>query len=173
MLRRTITSIKPASSYRQLFPLQTYAGALKFSTQQNVPHTQEYGNEHFRTTSTKHPLIPNKKATFSDTDYGDHTGRLQNYIWKDEEIAYLKKNMYRHIPKSFSDHLMNKIMYSLYHTFNFITGYNPENPTVKAIEWRLIVLESVAGVPGFLAAAVRHFHSLRYIFAISIISSIN
>lgn len=52
-------------------------------------------------------------------------------------------------------------MYTLYHTFNFITGYKHVNPTVKSIEWRLIVLESVAGVPGFLGAGFRHFKSLR------------
>ena len=52
-------------------------------------------------------------------------------------------------------------MYGLYHTFNFITGYTPINPSVKAIEWRLIVLESIAGVPGFVAAGFRHFQSLR------------
>ena len=52
-------------------------------------------------------------------------------------------------------------MYSLYHTFNFITGYRHKNPSVKSIEWRLIVLESVAGVPGFVGAAFRHFKSLR------------
>lgn len=43
-------------------------------------------------------------------------------------------------------------MYGLYHTFNFLTGYKHVNPTVRAIGWRLIVLESVAGVPGFVAA---------------------
>ena len=43
-------------------------------------------------------------------------------------------------------------MYSMYHTFNFLTGYTQENPSVQSIEWRLIVLESVAGVPGFVAA---------------------
>jgi hypothetical protein len=43
-------------------------------------------------------------------------------------------------------------MYSMYHTFNFLTGYSAVNPTVQSIEWRLIVLESVAGVPGFVAA---------------------
>jgi hypothetical protein len=46
-------------------------------------------------------------------------------------------------------------------SFNFITGYKHHNPSVKAIEWRLIVLDSVAGVPGFVAAGSRHFHSLR------------
>jgi len=52
-------------------------------------------------------------------------------------------------------------MYGLYNTFNFVTGYKADNPTVKAIEWRLIILESIAGVPGFVAAGFRHFRSLR------------
>lgn len=52
-------------------------------------------------------------------------------------------------------------MYGLFHSFNLLTGYKPENPTVKSIEWRLIILESVAGVPGFVAAGFRHFRSLR------------
>jgi hypothetical protein len=50
-------------------------------------------------------------------------------------------------------------MYGFYHAFNFITGYNPENPSVRSMEWRLIVLESIAGVPGFVAAGFRHFVS--------------
>ena len=52
-------------------------------------------------------------------------------------------------------------MYGLYHSFNFITGYRAENSSVSSIEWRLIVLESVAGLPGFVAAGFRHFRSLR------------
>jgi Alternative oxidase len=52
-------------------------------------------------------------------------------------------------------------MYGMYYTFNFMTGYRAVDPTVKSIEWRLIVLESIAGVPGFVAAAFRHFRSLR------------
>ena len=42
-----------------------------------------------------------------------------------------------------------------------MTGYRAVNPTVSSIEWRLIVLESIAGVPGFVAAGFRHFRSLR------------
>ena len=115
-------------------------------------------SNHFRVTNTKHPLI---KKEFTDSDYGDHTGRLQNYIWNKEEINEKMETLYRHVPKTVSDKIMNKFMYGMYHSFNFLTGYKQVNPTVKAIEWRLIVLESVAGVPGFLAAAVRHFQSLR------------
>jgi hypothetical protein len=52
-------------------------------------------------------------------------------------------------------------MYSLYRSFNWVTGFKPVNTPVKAVEWRLIVLESFAGVPGFMAAMFRHFRSLR------------
>jgi hypothetical protein len=52
-------------------------------------------------------------------------------------------------------------MYGAYHTFNFVTRYKAENPSVQAIVWRLIILESIAGVPGFVAAGFRHFRSLR------------
>jgi hypothetical protein len=49
----------------------------------------------------------------------------------------------------------------MYRSFNFITGYKHGNTSVKAMEWRLIILESVAGVPGFIGAGFRHFRSLR------------
>jgi hypothetical protein len=52
-------------------------------------------------------------------------------------------------------------MYGLYYSFNFCTGFKEKNPTVESIVWRLIILESIAGVPGFVAAGFRHFHSLR------------
>ena len=50
-------------------------------------------------------------------------------------------------------------MYGLYNSFNFLTGYKEINPSVQSIEWRLIVLESVAGVPGFVAAG-KDLHSI-------------
>ena len=49
----------------------------------------------------------------------------------------------------------------MYHSFNFMTGYEHGNPSVRSIEWRLLILESIAGVPGFVAAGFRHFKSLR------------
>jgi ubiquinol oxidase len=52
-------------------------------------------------------------------------------------------------------------MSTMYHSFNALTGFKQENTPVQAVEWRLIVLESVAGVPGFVAAGFRHFRSLR------------
>jgi len=45
--------------------------------------------------------------------------------------------------------------------FNAVTGYNANDPTVSSIGYRLIILESVAGVPGMLGGMFRHFRSLR------------
>lgn len=101
------------------------------------------------------------KSTYEEGAAADHFGRLQNHIWSKEEVSTRLNNLYRHTPLTITDHVMNKLMYSLYHTFNFITGYKHKDPSVKSIEWRLIVLESVAGVPGFIGAGFRHFRSLR------------
>eukprot|EP01041_Mallomonas_annulata_P011015 gene11015-23011_t len=97
----------------------------------------------------------------NDLICGDHMGRQQNHIWSKNEVEERLNNLYRYEPVTYSDHAMNRLMYTMYHTFNFITGYKHSNPSVKSIEWRLIALESVAGVPGFLAAGFRHFRSLR------------
>ena len=117
---------------------------------------------HFNQSMKPHPLKPTAQDYENDEILqGDHTGRQQNHIWSKEELHTAMTTLYRHQPKSISDHLMNKTMYGMYHTFNFLTGYKAENPSVKSIEWRLILLESVAGVPGFVAAGFRHFRSLR------------
>mmetsp|Transcript_67254 Transcript_67254/g.194693 ORF Transcript_67254/g.194693 Transcript_67254/m.194693 type:complete len:381 (+) Transcript_67254:78-1220(+) len=86
---------------------------------------------------------------------------MQNYIWQKHEIEERLLDLRQHQPESFSDKCAHRAMYSLYKGFNWITGYQPENTPVRAIEWRLIVLESFAGVPGFMAAMFRHFRSLR------------
>jgi ubiquinol oxidase len=48
----------------------------------------------------------------------------------------------------------------MYTTFNTITGYTEENTSVRAMRIRLIVLESIAGIPGFVAASRRHWRSM-------------
>jgi hypothetical protein len=115
---------------------------------------------HFRRSPTPHPLNA-KPSPVVDMDSGDHTGRQQNHIWTPTELQEKMSDLHRHQPVTFSDHVMNKLMYTLYHTFNFVTGYKHDNPTVEALQWRLIILESIAGVPGFVAAGFRHFRSLR------------
>ena len=44
-----------------------------------------------------------------------------------------------------------------------VTGYEHADPPTAAIGYRLIILESVAGVPGMLGGMFRHFRSLRHL----------
>lgn len=109
--------------------------------------------------STK--VTPNKKK-YREEERIDHSWRQTNHIWSTTEIKkQISSHDKRHTPKSMSDFMMKGAMQFLYHGFNFITGYKPENPSPRSIEWRLIILESFAGVPGFIGAGFRHFYSLR------------
>jgi len=99
---------------------------------------------------------------FKEEDIADHSWRQQNHIWTKYELAEkMATKEQKHVPVTVSDKVMSGIMRTLYRTFNAVTGYREVNPPTRAIEWRLIVLESFAGVPGFMVAAFRHFHSLR------------
>jgi hypothetical protein len=55
--------------------------------------------------------------------YGDHTGRQQNHIWTEAEINEVRANLWKHSPQTTSDRVVQTIMFGLYHTFNFVTGY--------------------------------------------------
>jgi len=95
-------------------------------------------------------------------NFGDHSWRQQNHIWTDSEIEERKKTAdQRHLPTGFAELALQKIVRASYHAFNAVTGYNAVDPPTSAIGYRLIILESVAGVPGMLGAMFRHFRSLR------------
>jgi hypothetical protein len=140
----------------------------------------ETSSIHFRATNTPHPLASgtnNLKASKVTVTHvvgsssaekqkyeqilGDHIGLQQNHIWTPVELEEKLTVLYHHKPQTISDLITNTVVYGLYHSFNAITGYKHVNPSVQSIEWRLLVLESVAGVPGFVAAGFRHFRSLR------------
>jgi len=114
---------------------------------------------HFRETSLPHPLLAKPHEQIGPGEPA--MAPKLNHIWSQEEIDKRLQNLYQHRPETISDRIMHCIMWSLYRSFNRLTGFTPQNTPVKAVEWRLIVLESFAGVPGFLAAMFRHFRSLR------------
>mmetsp|Transcript_91104 Transcript_91104/g.208855 ORF Transcript_91104/g.208855 Transcript_91104/m.208855 type:complete len:344 (-) Transcript_91104:423-1454(-) len=126
-------------------------------------HSAANDTVHFRESRTPHPLKakPWEQAAFVKREYNDRYATTANHIWSKEEIDHMLANLWQHKPQTFSDKFVHGAMYGLYKTFNFITGYKAENTPVRAVEWRLIVLESFAGVPGFVAAMFRHFRSLR------------
>lgn len=148
-------ALRTGSHLKGLASIRGYSRSSRFNA-----------NVHFKAPAAiKNPLVyqgkENDKSFGDEVKSGDHMGRQQNHIWTKEELEIAMTTLYRHEPKTFADKCLNRLMYGLYHSFNFITGYKHINPDVSAIEWRLIVLESVAGVPGFMAAGFRHFKSLR------------
>lgn len=67
----------------------------------------------------------------------------------------------KHVPQDLADNVLQKAVRAAYHGFNFMTGYDHADPPTSAIGYRLIILESIAGVPGMLGGMFRHFRSLR------------
>ncbi|GAB5365244.1 hypothetical protein AAMO2058_001040600 [Amorphochlora amoebiformis] len=107
---------------------------------------------HFRTTPQRHPL--NVPKTWKNP--------MQNHVWNTEEIEERMKALPTHTPETWTDKAMHFLVKRvLYNGFNWITGFDKTNPTARSCAWRLIILESVAGVPGMVAAGMRHFRSLR------------
>jgi len=124
------------------------------------PATKTQRPTHVATPSVS--ATANQPERYANIAYSDHSWRQQNHIWTSEEIhGRMETSNNLHQPVVVSDYIMKGIMNALYHSFNFITGYKHDNPSAGSIEWRLIILESFAGVPGFVGAAFRHFHSLR------------
>lgn len=94
--------------------------------------------------------------------FGDHSWRQQNHIWSEAEIAERMATAdQKHVPQGLLEHVLQKMVRLSYHAFNAVTGYEHADPATSAIGYRLIILESVAGVPGMLGGMFRHFRSLR------------
>eukprot|EP00419_Tripos_fusus_P023060 CAMPEP_0172727794 /NCGR_PEP_ID=MMETSP1074-20121228/91876_1 /TAXON_ID=2916 /ORGANISM="Ceratium fusus, Strain PA161109" /LENGTH=358 /DNA_ID=CAMNT_0013554975 /DNA_START=49 /DNA_END=1122 /DNA_ORIENTATION=- len=140
----------------QLLPLCPHTRGLHAgddSLQNSLPEVK-----HFRESTLPHPL---KAKPHQQCEEAPSVSLMMNRIWSQHEIDVRLRNLHQHKPETPSDHVMHVLMSSLYRAFNWVTGFKPENTPVRAVEWRLIVLESFAGVPGFMAAMFRHFRSLR------------
>lgn len=159
LAKNAIGILKHAKNHRFALPASGFRGV-----QTAKPDGEDLDTTthiHFKQSTRPHPLnIKNLSSRDAEIALADHTGRLQNRIWSKEELAEKMGTLYHHKPVTFMDHLMNKVMFGLYHTFNFVTGYKADNPTVKAIEWRLIVLESIAGLcfDAKRLSPLDHFH---------------
>jgi len=84
-----------------------------------------------------------------------------NSSWTKEDIENARTFQPKHNPTTISDKACYYAVRGAYHSFNLLTGYKQDNPTSRSVVFRLIFLESVAGVPGMVGAAARHFKSLR------------
>jgi hypothetical protein len=64
-------------------------------------------------------------------------------------------------PKGIRDKLAFNATKAVRFLFDIATGWKNENVTVTNIMNRVIYLETIAAVPGMVAAIIRHFRSLR------------
>jgi len=162
MLRARALACRPLLGAR---PALLRAGlcAAPCALSKSAAELDSFSTEHFRVSTKKHPLRTKDTYLAREREMSDKMGRQQNHIWTAEELQKALATAHdRHQPTELSDKLMYGIMYyGMYHPFNLLTGYRHNDPSPRAIEWRLIVLESFAGVPGFVAAGMRHFRSLR------------
>lgn len=88
---------------------------------------------------------------------GTHT--LPHPIWSEEELHSVKVT--HKPPEGFVDKLAFRSVKLLRSTFDLLTGFNWGERTEKKWVLRICFLETVAGVPGMVAAMTRHLHSLR------------
>ena len=75
--------------------------------------------------STRAQTLP--KPEFTEVEAADHAWRQTNHIWSNDELD--KVSIEKHEPVTVSDHFMKGVMNVLYHGFNFVTGYDPVDPS--------------------------------------------
>jgi len=130
----------------------------------NTPRTGSRSMIHFRTTSQGHPFnIKKNRSELYTTDKGLQVwdNPTQNHVWSAEELDERLSEQPKHIPTSIMDRVIRGIVRGSYHVFNSVTRFDIDDPSPAACEYRLLILESIAGVPGMVAGSVRHFKSLR------------
>lgn len=101
-------------------------------------------------------------STLAEGSQDHHLYTLRKKRWTEPEIDEVLKTAKSHTaPKTVIDSVQYWFLRGLYNTFNFVTRYDKHDPSPESIKLRLILLESIAGVPPFIMAGYRHFRSLR------------
>lgn len=91
-----------------------------------------------------------------------HSYTLKNQVWTEQEIVERLQTKHQHAePKSAMDRVTYWILRGVYTVFNTVTLFDKNDPSAASMRFRLILLESIAGVPPFIMAGYRHFYSLR------------
>lgn len=117
-------------------------------------------SSHFRSSPALHPLGV-KKQLPKKAEVGEWVNPTHNHVWSETELEQVLSKQPRHQPENLAERAVNSALKGIYWTFNKVTGYKAADPTPDSVAFRLIFLESIAGVPGMVAAQHRHFRSLR------------
>jgi hypothetical protein len=87
------------------------------------------------------------------------------YIYRKSHAKYTKEELNINVTHRTPENLMDRVAYTavkgVRFGFDTLTGWNGKQITKDKVLRRVIFLETIAAVPGFIAAIVRHFKSLR------------
>jgi len=89
-----------------------------------------------------------------------HDYTLPHAVYTPDETLALRTDVH-YTPKNVRDRSALLAITLVRRTFDLATGYRPGHMTAHGYLTRIVFLESVAAVPGFVAAMVRHLESLR------------
>jgi len=128
----------------------------------SVTHPEKLS--HFKTQATQEweqkTRLPGEKHVGAKVDEPPMGAvALPHPIWTEEELHNVEITHKK--PKGFVDHLAYYSVKLLRGSFDVLSGYNKGTRTERKWLNRIIFLETVAGVPGMVAAMVRHLNSLR------------
>ncbi|XP_013378562.1 alternative oxidase, mitochondrial [Lingula anatina] len=103
-----------------------------------------------------------KEYREADEKAGKHTSGddylLPHPVWTEKELKSVEIS--HHIPECITDYFAYYTIQGIRGAFDFVTGFNRSRTEHKWVN-RIMFLETVAGVPGMVAAMVRHLRSLR------------
>mmetsp|Transcript_15845 Transcript_15845/g.24676 ORF Transcript_15845/g.24676 Transcript_15845/m.24676 type:complete len:460 (+) Transcript_15845:80-1459(+) len=121
------------------------------NTVQGKDDIDEDGTQHRRKGSLSHPLGLGTCST--EYMYGKTRG-----LYSDEELQVKLTHVE---PKTTSDKIAKAAVGVVRFLFDAVSMWNTGEITQAKVLRRVIFLETVAGIPGFVAAMNRHFRSLR------------
>jgi len=98
---------------------------------------------------SQHSALPAEKETYF----------LMHPVYSKDYVLSIKPKHRK--PQTFHDYTGYYAVQALRRSFDLLTGYNTEKMTSDKWLTRFLFLETVAGVPGMVAAALRHMRSLR------------
>ncbi|XP_003385247.1 PREDICTED: alternative oxidase, mitochondrial-like [Amphimedon queenslandica] len=128
-----------------------------FSASSNEPEEKA---PHFKRSSVVHPLSAHIKMVMQEKPY-----TLPHPIWTESELNEVTITHVK--PSLFVDKAAYASVQTLRFFFDVFSGYyiGKFRGTLNEKKWltRIIFLETVAGVPGMIAAMLRHLRSLRYL----------
>lgn len=116
---------------------------------------------HFKDSPKEHPVSSLKNAAMDMDKYkpSDIPYSMPHPVWNETELNQVEVDHYK--PKNYIDWMAYGCVQTMRTCFDIISLY--KIGVMDESKWltRIILLETVAGVPGMVGAMSRHFHSLR------------